>query len=286
MLRRISMIFLGLVAIIVTSQAVFSFSTGYGQGVCGTADGSKRPYVSEVYPTANELPDNLLRFYVYFSKPMRRDGILTSIKLVDQTGETVVGTFIENKYDLWSPDGQRLTLLLDPGRVKTGLAAHETLGRALSPGQRYSLTINNTALDTDGCQLSNTYEKSFVAVNSDLASPDIQKWHVIKPAIGTRDALIIDLNGPHDHVSLAYRIRVKGMAGDMIRGSVVVADNEQEWIFTPQDSWQDQRYVIAINTTLEDIAGNRLTGLFDQPLEDSSFSTPSVDVQHIPFRPS
>ena len=286
MLRRISMIFLGLVAIIVTSQAVFSFSTGYGQGVCGTADGSKRPYVSDVYPTANELPDNLLRFYVYFSKPMRRDDVLSSIKLVDQTGATVAGAFIENKYNLWSPDGQRLTLLLDPGRVKTGLVAHKTLGRALIPGQRYSLTINNTALDTDGCQLSNTYEKSFVAVNSDLASPDIQKWHVIKPATGTREALIIDLNGPHDHVSLAYRIRVKGMAGDMIRGSVVVADNEQEWIFTPQDSWQDQRYVIAINTTLEDIAGNRLTGLFDQPLEDSSFSTPSVDVQHIPFRPS
>ena len=89
MLRRLSMILLGLVAIIATSQAVFSFSTGYGQGVCGTADGAKRPYVSEVYPTANELPDNLLRFYVYFSKPMRREGILTLIILVDHTGATV-----------------------------------------------------------------------------------------------------------------------------------------------------------------------------------------------------
>ena len=76
------------------------------------------------------------------------------------------------------------------------------------------------------------------------------------------------------------------MTGDIIRGAVVLADNEQEWLFTPQDSWQDKSYVISINTTLEDIAGNRLTGLFDQPLEDSDFITPSVNVQHISFRPS
>src|SRR6056297_3284815 len=73
----------------------------------------------EIYPTAGELPANLLRFFVYFPQPMDRSDILDHILLVDDAGSEVTGAFLENRYDLWSPDATRLTVLLDPGRVKT-----------------------------------------------------------------------------------------------------------------------------------------------------------------------
>ena len=42
--------------------------------------------VLSVYPTANELPENLLRFYVYFNTPMKKGQVLKHIKLVDVDG--------------------------------------------------------------------------------------------------------------------------------------------------------------------------------------------------------
>ncbi|MEM8960927.1 MAG: hypothetical protein AAGD38_05575 [Acidobacteriota bacterium] len=100
---------------------------------CETGIGPTR--VSEIYPTADRLPANLLRAYVYFTEPMDRVGMLSSIDLLDADGEVVPGVFLANRHDLFSPDGRRLTLIFDPGRVKTGLAARDPRGRARVGGR-------------------------------------------------------------------------------------------------------------------------------------------------------
>ncbi|MEO0754423.1 MAG: hypothetical protein AAFY85_06450, partial [Pseudomonadota bacterium] len=76
--------------------------------------------VEDIYPTSDVLPANLLRFYVYFSEPMQRSAALEHVTLRSvSTGKAVTGAFFQSRYDLWSTDGRRLTLLLDPGRVKS-----------------------------------------------------------------------------------------------------------------------------------------------------------------------
>ena len=79
--------------------------------------------VAEVYPTTALLPENVLRFYVYFSAPMGTGDILPAIDLLGAVRRVIEGMFLSNRYDLRSTDRTRLRLLFDPGRVKTGLAA-------------------------------------------------------------------------------------------------------------------------------------------------------------------
>ncbi len=49
--------------------------------------------VTEVYPSAAVLPENLLRFYIQFSAPMSRGEAYRRIKLLDAGGKPVDGRF-------------------------------------------------------------------------------------------------------------------------------------------------------------------------------------------------
>lgn len=234
---------------------------------------SEKSHVSAVYPTADVLPENLLRFYIYFSKPMKRTNVLSSIYLADEKGNKLEGVFLDNKFDLWSPDNTRLTLLFDPGRVKTGLVAHNAMGRALKPGNDYQLVIDDKLQDANNCDLEKTYKKHFRATTQDYESPNAEKWVIKKPKVNTREALTVLFNGKIDHLSLAYRVRVKTEHGQSVSGKISLANDEREWKFTPSLPWKSGNYSLVVDPKLEDIAGNRVTGLFDQPLVNkTSFS--------------
>ena len=69
--------------------------------------------VSRVYPSADRLPENQLKFYLHFSAPMREGVFLNYCRLLDQRGEPVLEQFRET--ELWSEDHRRLTLWLHPG---------------------------------------------------------------------------------------------------------------------------------------------------------------------------
>lgn len=221
--------------------------------------------VSAVYPTADSLPENLLRFYIYFSKPMRRENVQSHVYLADEKGYKLQGVFLDNKFDLWSPDSTRLTLLFDPGRVKTGLVAHQAMGRALKPGKAYQLVIAASTVDAKGCSLVTSFRKHFKVIEADYKVPDVNEWKINHPSEGTREALTVNLNGLMDHVSMAYRIRVKDVSGQVVAGSLELAMQEQQWIFTPEQPWNQSPYQLQVDPVLEDVAGNRTTGLFDQP---------------------
>ena len=107
----------------------------------------------DIYPTASELPENLLRLYVYFPRPMALTEGMDNIVLLNDKGMPVTGAFLPTHRELWSPERQRLTLLLDPGRVKSGLAAQELMGRALVSGRSYTLVVSGSSLDVMGCSL-------------------------------------------------------------------------------------------------------------------------------------
>ncbi|MEO1043355.1 MAG: hypothetical protein AAFX52_13820 [Pseudomonadota bacterium] len=218
-----------------------------------------------MYPTAAELPANLLRIYLYFPFDVRAQDVLRHIKLVESSGEDVEGAFLPNRFDLLSPDRRRVTLLMDPGRVKTGLIAHEELGRALKVGEDYRLVVNHTSIGLLECS-EEPASFQFTVANNDTVPPLPDDWGVKAPTAGTRDPLVVEFGSPHDHLSLAYRIRVQTTDGTNVPGNIALGTEEKSWIFTPAKRWQSTDFVISIDDQLEDLAGNRPTRLFDQPV--------------------
>lgn len=226
----------------------------------------------DIYPSAYELPSNLLRIYLYFPDPVRVSDILEYITLKDSEGRTLDRVFLSNRYDLWSPDRRRLTLLLDPGRVKTGLRAHDTLGRALVPGAKYSLVVDKAWTRGADCEQASDTVFEFLAIVPDYNPPEPNEWTITAPKAGTLDPLTIDLGSPHDHVSLAYRLRIRDAEGSVVSGSITLGPDERVWHFTPTKPWPNSVHHVVIDKRFEDLAGNRPDGLFDKPSEDAPFT--------------
>ena len=244
----------------------FSAGRGYrvtvGGGVAGRFDvpevGGAVAKVLQVYPTAEVLPENLLKFYVEFSRPMGRGYGYENLVLRGEGGEVIEGPWLELGEELWDPEGRRFTLFLDPGRVKRGLVPHEDAGPVLVAGRRYSLEVGAGWRDARGKVLGETFVKKFRTVGMDVMQPVPSEWAVVTPAPGTRDALVVKFPEALDWGLLG---RVVGVLG--VEGETVVGKGEQEWRFVPDDVWEAGDYVLEVGGELEDVAGNSVRKTFE-----------------------
>jgi|TARA_B110000503_G_scaffold105961_1_gene158190 hypothetical protein len=239
------------------------------------------PVVLAIYPDTSAIPVNVLRFYIRFSKPMQEMGILTHIRLRDQDGTDMTGVFFENQHELWNKDRTEVTLIVDPGRVKTGLAAHQAIGRAFEEGKRYELTVDKGLLDFHDRELAQNYTKQFVAVAEDVTAPQLLRWQVTTPSVQSRMALKIDFHDNIDHLSAASYIKVLRDKRE-ISGDVRLSKHGQVWSFTPKASWQKGGYQIVVNPQLEDIAANSLDQVFDHDVAD--YKNKKQVAAHINFK--
>lgn len=241
--------------------------------------------VVDVYPSGYRLPENLLRFYIYFSAPMGPNDILPSISLLNSDGEELENVFLGSRFGLWSADRTRFTLLFDPGRVKSGLTANKQLGRALTSGATYRLVVAETAQDATGCSLVARHSATFEATQADVTSPNPEDWKLTLPRVGTRDPITVKLDGAADHLSLAYRIRVVESNSDSIPGNLELDDAETIWRFTPVQPWNDIPYALRVDPLIEDLAGNRMDSPFDLDLSTGAESMKPTVERLIPFKP-
>lgn len=220
-------------------------------------------FVDAVYPTADRLPQNLLRFYVYFSVPMNRETVRPAISLVDAHGAAMDGVFLDEGVELWSSDGTRLTLLLNPARIKSGLRARERLGAALVVGEEYTLVVDARARGLSGASLLPAHRKEFTVVAADSDGPDPSEWGLTAPRAGSRADVVVDVLAPCDHASLAHLLRVVDHQGDVVAGRVSAESGETVWRFTPLVAWKQGRYRLVVHDSFEDIAGNRVGRSFE-----------------------
>jgi hypothetical protein len=222
--------------------------------------------VSHVYPSAALLPENLLKFYVHFSAPMSRGHIYDHIHLRDETGKEIELPFLEIDEELWDPTMTRLTLLIDPGRIKRGVRPLEEIGPALQDGKRYSLVIDRIWQDATGNLLKEGYEKVFKVGPPDRQPPDPAHWRIQPPKSATRDELTIMFLKPMDHALAQRVITVSGHAGAPIEGDTALEDEERRWKFVPANPWRPGRYQLLVQTTIEDLAGNNIGKAFEVDL--------------------
>ena len=170
--------------------------------------------VSRVYPSADTLPENLLKFYVHFTGPMSRGNIYDHIRLRDESGRDVELPFLEIDEELWDATTTRLTLIIDPGRIKRGVRPLEEIGPALEAGKSYTLAIGREWRDGAGNQLKDNFQKAFKVAPPDREPPDPARWKVESPRADSRDPLVVVFPEPMDHALSQRLIRVTGDQGE------------------------------------------------------------------------
>jgi hypothetical protein len=230
--------------------------------------------VAHLYPSADRLPENQLKFYLHFTAPMSRGRVYEHIHLIGPGGKEVDLPFLELDEELWDRDGTRLTLLFDPGRIKRGLKPREEVGPSLEEGKSYTLVIDRDWLDAEGEPLRESFHKTFAVGPPDDVPPDPQQWKVQAPAAGTRDALAVTFPEPLDHALLQRLLEVTDAGGRPVAGQAQVRPGETAWEFTPREAWRAGAYRLVIDTRLEDLAGNRI----GRPFEVDVFRTVEKEV--------
>ena len=231
--------------------------------IAEAAGWAKATRVVAISPSGDVLPENLLKFYISFSRPMSRGEAYEHLRLLDANGKALDLPFLELGEELWDTRAERFTLLFDPGRIKTGLKPREELGPVLEAGKSYTLVVDRGWRDASGKALGADFRKAFRAGAPDLSPPDPKSWIVRAPAADTRGELSIRFPEPLDRGLLGHAFVVMDRAGKPIAGKGRVGEGETSWSFVPDAPWASGVGSIVVDTLLEDLAGNSIGRAFE-----------------------
>jgi len=222
-----------------------------------------RTVVRHVYPSRGTLPENLLKFYVHFSAPMARGEAYRRARLVTSDGRAVDMPFLELGEELWDRSGTRVTLFIDPGRIKRGLKPREEGGPVFEEGKSYTLVLDREWQDAEGRPLTQAYRKSFTVGAPDEKQPEVATWKLQAPRAGTRDALTVTFPEPLDSAMLNRSLAVMNQAKKSVGGRIEIDQEETRWRFHPESAWVAGPHVLQVDTILEDLAGNSIGRPFE-----------------------
>jgi hypothetical protein len=225
------------------------------------------PRVVLVEPSGPRVPASLLRLSIRFARPVE-GAVLPRLSLRHATGAAIAEPFLEQ--ELWSPDDRTLTVLLHPGRVKTGLQARDELGPILVEG-------DDVVLALDGRPLQHWHVDPL-----DESGPRTSAWRLSPVHAGSREALTVTLDAPVDGQDANY-LAIADERGKRMAGRAQLVNGESIWTFTPDRPWQSREYRLLVRGTLEDSSGNRVGSRFE-----TSVSSPAGQTADsvIPFDPS
>jgi len=221
--------------------------------------------VLAVYPTAPVVPRNLLRLHVVFPGAMP-EGASRLVRVErTATGEPLVDALLAMEPELWDGTRRRLTVLLDPARIKRGLAPHREAGYPLTEGDDVRVVVGEHAV---------TYR-----VGADARTKvDPHAWRVEAPRAGTTDPLVVDFDRPLDFALLGACLRIRSVAGN-----AAIGEHEQSWAFFPAAPWRAGTIELEIDARLEDLAGNSVARVFDRDLSARADDPLDINAVGIPI---
>ena len=217
--------------------------------------------VERVYPSADVLPSNTLRLYIYFSAPVSRGEVAARVHILDGTGKELKDVLLPGQ-ELWDPNNQRLTMTFDPGRIKRGLESNSKMGPPIAERQRYTLVIDHGWPDAQGMPLAADYRKEVRGGPPVRVPPTPKQWKVTPPPAGTSAPLVVEFGRSMNYPLLQRMLQVTGPSG-RAAGTIAVDGNETSWRFTPRTPWPAGAYRLLVDTDLEDVSGNRIDQPFD-----------------------
>jgi len=221
------------------------------------------PRVTAVFPSGDTLPENALRVYLHFSRPMQARDVQRHVRLERPDGSVVPLAFVEVQHGLWDGRRTRLTLLFHPGRIKRGVAPGERLGPPLRAGETYRLVVDKAVRDASGRPLGRDFEWRIRVTAADRESPRAEGLRVSAPGdVGA--PLVVELPEPLDEALLHRLVWVEDARGRPVAGTASVSNGETRWSFRPERDWSPGRYGLRVHPALEDRAGNRFDRVFDR----------------------
>lgn len=238
--------------------------------------------VTAVYPSADVLPENLLKFYIHFSEPMSRGEAYKRIHLMH--GESEVDTpFLELGEELWDTEQKRFTLFIHPGRIKRGLKPREDIGTPMLDGNLYRLQIDSEWLSADLQPLAKPFVKRFRVVAADAEQPDPDKWKVTAPKANTKQPVSLTFDEPLDQALLSRVVSVLDASPAAVRGQASMSLNETVWSFVPTEPWKPGIYRIKLESTMEDLAGNNLARRFETLEQETNLDEKAISEVSIEY---
>ncbi len=241
--------------------------------------------VLAIYPTATEVPRNLLRFSVWFSARMSEGRAAAHIRLLDEVGGVIAGALLPTEYELWDTERRRLTVLLDPARIKRGLEAHRQEGYPLRSGAAVRLVVDQHMHDARGNGLRAAAERTYLVGADERRHVEPHAWTLTAPPRQTLEPLTIAFDRPLDHGLLTRCLRAVGPDGRTVGGTADIGPGERSWRLTPRREWVPGSHRLLVDPDLEDLAGNSVARVFDRDLTRSADAPrPPISVM-LPFQP-
>ncbi|GAA0878345.1 hypothetical protein GCM10009119_13130 [Algoriphagus jejuensis] len=239
--------------------------------------------VTEIYPTQDTLPENQLKLFIKFSRPMREGESASYVTLLNSDDDTLQGVFLDLQPELWNENQTMLTLWLDPGRIKRDLIPNREMGAPLETGQSYRVVISERWKGKLGGKLDQVYVKDFVVTTRDSTSPNPLTWILDIPKAGTSESANLDFSEALDFSLLQEVFRIKDKENQKITGKWEIGFEEKGIQFTPEIPWKKGKYVVEIESRLEDLAGNNLNRLFEIDLLNHSKVAEASDFKKLEF---
>lgn len=218
---------------------------------------------SRILPAARELPANVLRFYVEFSEPAEADFDRDQVRLSDGAGRVINDAFLLLGQELWSPDARRLTLLMEPGRIKRGMGADPSHFPVFYASQEYQLDVL-----TGGRPL----HKRFMIEAAQLKPLNEADWELTcVPRARSRDHLQLKFDRVMDSALVADEIAVLAPTGRLLATEPQLSECGRNLKIVPRSLWEDGAHRLIFSKQLEDVCGNRLGEALDHALSAERF---------------
>lgn len=219
------------------------------------------PDVIGISPANAVIPANTLRLYLHFSEPMQSGQARTMIYLVKPNGTPDNLAFLPTPIELWDASQTRLTLLLDPGRVKQDVGPNLALGAPLQENQQYQLVVARGMKAATGKTTSANHYISLNVVAAERRRFIMKDWIIDVPDVNSKTPIKVHFDRVIDPSNTLRNLHIESLQGTKIVGNSQVID--RSWIFTPSEYWKSGDFRLVAAGSLEDIAGNRLSTAFD-----------------------
>ena len=213
-----------------------------GLAALGIIAGAAAPQaqVVAVTPSGPTVPEKLLRISATFAVP-QQEGLTAPVALLRDDGGAIPGALLDQP--VWSPDRRTVVLLLDPGRVKTGLIVHGQAGPVLRAGERVAL------------RMAGEIVHRWTVVAGGCAVPDLAAWAIEAPKADTREPLSLGFPAPIDAMSRDL-VAVADAAGNRVDGAAHLIEGERRWRFAPAANWRRGTLYIIVHPRLESPCGD------------------------------
>ena len=168
-------------------------------------------------------------------------------------------------------------------RAACGLVCAQGRARvSFTPKEGGEYRVGAEVKDASGQPVGRKFTKAFRTTAEDRARPLPEKWTLSRPAVGTRQPLVVEFHEPLDRALLDRFLTVQDGIGRKVAGRIEVGKEERSWSYHTAAAWEDDGYLLMVDKDLEDLAGNTPVRLFDVDLGEAAPPAPTLTLR---FRP-